>query len=74
VTFGDGSHAELAGGVLALRPAADRAGTIVWHCGATSPADHARRGSDLFPAASVVETTVPDRYLPAECRGRSDAM
>jgi type IV pilus assembly protein PilA len=66
MTFGNNASAALRGKILSLRPGVVEAAPVVpitWVCGrADPPVPMTARGLD--------KTTVPDRYLPLNCRPR----
>jgi type IV pilus assembly protein PilA len=73
-TGGFQSNAKITGLTLALQPnlsGATVAGNedVVWVCGTHTPptAVHQPAGSTAAPAAAA-STTIPGKYLPAECR------
>ncbi len=64
ITFGNSAHSAIKGKVLTMRPAVVEDAPVVpvaWVCGkALGPDKMAVKGSD--------QTTVPDTYLPLDCR------
>lgn len=64
IEYGGASNANISGRVLTVRPTLTTTGTIDWSCGYQS-----ERGLDppTGPAAPH-STTIPQKFLPADCR------
>ncbi|MBL8253859.1 MAG: pilin [Candidatus Competibacter sp.] len=64
ITYGNKANAaNLSTKTLALAPARNAAGGLVWFCGRTPAA-----GALAPPAAAANGTTVDNKYMPAACR------
>jgi type IV pilus assembly protein PilA len=69
ITFGNHANVAIRGKVLTLRPGVIEDATIVpvtWVCGDASP-------PDKMVAKGLNKTTVPERYLPFNCRAMPSA-
>jgi type IV pilus assembly protein PilA len=69
VEYGHAASAIISGLTLTLTPyqTADR--TIVWRCGlSAAPAGAVELGTGSGSAATYIAPTVPNQYLPANCR------
>ncbi|MGH8548751.1 MAG: pilin [Methylococcales bacterium] len=65
ITYGNRANTNIAGSAVALNPRHNPAGGIVWTCGQGTEQGTQSGGT---PDASHVATTVPNKYLPVECR------
>jgi len=74
-SFGNNANAIIQNATLSLTPYETSDGSVVWRCGAAAvPTDSG--GSNLSPlgtrsggpASAYAASTVPARYLPANCR------
>jgi type IV pilus assembly protein PilA len=60
ILFGNQAHVQLGGKTVALNPATDSAGDVIWVCGtATAPS-----GASVVGSGS---TSLPSQYLPSAC-------
>ena len=70
VMMGNNAHADVFGNVFSFTPYVTTGGTIVWRCGAEpAPGGGAVLMSDGGGnSAAYLPPTLPDRYLPRNCR------
>jgi len=69
ITYGHASSALIAGRTLTMTPYQTPDRTVVWRCGASSePTGTALLGTGSSGVAVYLAPTIPEQYLPPNCR------
>jgi type IV pilus assembly protein PilA len=62
ITYGNKVNSNASGKVVALSPGRNQAGGVIWTCGQASPGAGGGNTNAQSP------TTMPNKYMPANCR------